>query len=140
MKLEFQGNQAFLTKLKNLPQEMQDLVEEEIAIAMDFTYNNAQLAAPTDMAGGFGIRGTAYKDVRGLEGEVGYRSRYAAYVEFGTGAKVRIPQGLEEYAMTFFVNGKGRLPANPFLFPAFFRATKEFEENLRTAIQDSWEK
>ena len=42
-----------------------------------------------------------------------------AYIEFGTGQFVEIPPGLEEYAMTFYKNGKGRIAAHPFLFPAF---------------------
>ena len=48
---------------------------------------------------------------------------YAPYVEFGTGlyAKEYLsdkPSDLKRYAMEFFVNGKGRMPARPFLFPA----------------------
>lgn len=48
---------------------------------------------------------------------------YAPYVEFGTGlyAKEYLsskPDELKRYAMEFFVNGKGRLPAKPYLFPA----------------------
>lgn len=41
---------------------------------------------------------------------------YAAYVEFGTGAFVEVPLGLEEYAMEFFVSGKGHGRPQPFLF------------------------
>lgn len=45
---------------------------------------------------------------------------HAAYVEFGTGAFVQVPVGLEAYAMEFFVNGKGVNRPYPFLFPALF--------------------
>lgn len=49
---------------------------------------------------------------------------YAAYVEFGTGrfAAVYVPSLETEWqaiARTFFVNGKGRMPAQPYLHPAF---------------------
>ena len=43
-----------------------------------------------------------------------------AYVEFGTGPLVQVPEGLEAYAMGFYVSGKGHGKARPFLFPAFF--------------------
>ena len=92
------------------------------------------------MGGGGGIRGSAFKQVNGLDGEVGFRNRYAAYVEFGTGTKVQIPQGLEDYAMTFYVNGKGRLPARPFLFPAWFRESGEFMKRIKEAMEREWVK
>ena len=56
-----------------------------------------------------------------------------AYVEFGTGANVQIPEGLEDYAMGFFVSGKGHLPARPFLFPAFFAEQDSLLERLKSS-------
>ena len=47
--------------------------------------------------------------------------RISGWVEFGTGERVEIPPGLEAYAMTFYVNGLGRTPAHPYMYPAFFR-------------------
>jgi phage gpG-like protein len=53
-------------------------------------------------------------------GTVGAYVHYAPYVEFGTGGKVNVPAGLEQYAMQF--KGKGikqiNLSARPYLFPA----------------------
>lgn len=46
---------------------------------------------------------------------------YAAYEEFGTGPLVKVPQGLDEEAMKFFVNGKGNQNPHPYFFPAVFR-------------------
>ena len=140
MKLEFEGNQSFIRKLKSMPSDIQEEVEEEIVVFIDSVYDKAMLAAPTDLAGGVGIRGSGYKDVRGLEGEVGFTNKYAAYQEFGTGSKVKIPIGLEKYAMTFFVNGEGRLPASPFLFPAFFYEAGEFSKRLSNILKETWEK
>lgn len=45
---------------------------------------------------------------------------YAAYQEFGTGAFTDVPSGYEEYAMEFFVSGKGHTSPQPFMFPALF--------------------
>ena len=62
---------------------------------------------------------------------------YAAFVEFGTGRKVKVPKGLESYAMQF--KGKGirevNLPARPFLFPAVEKAKKLYINDLKTAIK-----
>jgi HK97 gp10 family phage protein len=130
MPLKLQGNTALIQKFKKLSNESKEIVQEELNVTIDDIYNQSQTKAPADMGGGGGIRSSAYKDVGQLTGVVGYRNRYAAYQEFGTGTKVKIPKGLEDYSMTFYVNGKGRLPANPFLFPAFFEQTKKFVERI----------
>lgn len=41
---------------------------------------------------------------------------YAAFVEFGTGAFVEVPSGLEDYAMEWFVSGDGVSRPQPYLF------------------------
>lgn len=50
---------------------------------------------------------------------------YAAFVEFGTGSRVfenkigfDFTPEIREFAKEFYVNGMGRLPASPFMFPA----------------------
>jgi len=47
---------------------------------------------------------------------------YAAYVEFGTGGAVKIPAGVEDYAIQFKKPNRLNISmkANPYLFPAFF--------------------
>ncbi len=56
---------------------------------------------------------------RGLVQMVGSNKEYAPYVEFGTGALVDVPEGLESYAIQF--KGAGikqvNLPARPALYP-----------------------
>ena len=52
----------------------------------------------------------------------------AAYHEFGTGdfAKALVgtlPQDWQLYAKSFYVNGMGRLPAKPYMFPALSEET-----------------
>jgi len=68
----------------------------------------------------------------------------AAYVEFGTGSKVfqeyepadgddnRV---YKDYAKNYYVDGSGRLPQSPYLFPALFRNRDEFIENLKKEIK-----
>jgi len=57
----------------------------------------------------------------------------AAYMEFGTGnfAKARVaglPEDWSEYAMTFYKNGLGMLPANPYLYPAYWSVLYQLEK------------
>jgi hypothetical protein len=140
MGLTFENNQAFFRKIKNFGKETEEIVKEELQSSIDDIYNEALMRAPADMGGGGGIRGSAYKYVAGLTGEVGFKNKYAAYVEFGTGTKVKIPQGLEKYAMEFYVNGEGRLPANPFLFPPFFIISSFFLSDISERIKKEWNK
>ena len=56
----------------------------------------------------------------GLTFDVAAKIRYAPYVEFGTGGKVSIPVGYEEYAALF--KGKREvvgMRAQPYLIPSF---------------------
>ena len=140
MGIKLEGNQAFFNKIKNFGKDSEEIVKEELTVTLDEIYNQALRDAPADMGGGGGIRGSGYKDQRGLDGEVGFKNEYAPYVEFGTGTKVQIPQGLEEYAMTFYVNGKGRLQASPFLFPAWFKESGEFMKRIKEAMDREWNK
>lgn len=56
---------------------------------------------------------------------------YAAYQEFGTGAFVEVPNGLESYAMEFFVSGNGHGKPQPFLF----NSMAEHKEKLAPLIE-----
>jgi HK97 gp10 family phage protein len=62
---------------------------------------------------------------------------YAPYVEFGTGTKVNVPKGLENYASQF--KGKGikqvNLPARPFFFPAVEKNSKIFFERVKKLLE-----
>lgn len=57
---------------------------------------------------------------------------YAAYVEFGTGQFVEVPNGLEEYAMQWFVNGEGKGHPHPFLF----NSMADHQERLLPLVED----
>ena len=66
---------------------------------------------------------------------------YAAYVEFGTGqyAANYVPSLEPEWqilARSFYVNGKGRMPAQPYLHPAVEKNYPELIKNLKTLIVD----
>lgn len=64
---------------------------------------------------------------------------YGPYVEFGTGGLVRVPEGLEAYAMQF--KGKGvkqiNMNAQPFFFRAYFEELPKFVEKLKKLVENT---
>lgn len=82
------------------------------------------------------LKSTAY--VNKVDGgwAVGFSASYAAYEEFGTGIYTEVPQGMDEFAMEFFVNGKGHSPAHPYLLPAFFQERDKAIVTLEAAIRN----
>jgi phage gpG-like protein len=68
-------------------------------------------------------------------GEVGATEFYAPFIEFGTGTNVQIPSGYEDFAMTFYVNGKGTLRPRPFLIPSFLEGKKELTDNTQKIVE-----
>lgn len=64
----------------------------------------------------------------------------AAYIEFGTGNFAATylagkPKEMVEDALKFFVNGKGTMPAKPYLFPAFYKYRDEIVKVMDKRIQ-----
>lgn len=115
------GVTAALKKIENLGPQAEKIVNAEIsAFALDTT-NDAKTNVPVDL--GY-LRNSIQYQVGKLEAFINVNAFYAAYVEFGTGAKVfessfAFTSEMKSYAATFFVNGKGTLPARPYLFPAY---------------------
>jgi len=64
----------------------------------------------------------------------------AAYVNFGTGTFAAqylagLPADIQELARQYYVNGQGRLPANPYLTNPYLRERKKFTENLKKIVK-----
>ena len=57
-----------------------------------------------------------------------------AYVEFGTGAKVDVPEEWKDLAWQFYVNGQGFLPPTPYLYPAFRKGRVQYEKDLQDLL------
>jgi phage gpG-like protein len=76
-----------------------------------------------------------YKN-NGLQGIISPTEKYAPYVEFGTGQFVKVPKGFEKMAMSFYVNGKGRLKPRPFLIPSWASELPIFRNKLKKIIKD----
>ena len=61
---------------------------------------------------------------------------YAAYVEFGTGGAVKIPNGVEDYAIQFKKPNRLNLSmkANPYLFPALFQIKPQIIQDIEDVL------
>lgn len=69
--------------------------------------------------------------------EIFNNTNYAAYVEFGTGNMVEVPNELKQYAMQF--KGKGikrrNYPASPFFFAPFFKRRQKILRDIVKVLQ-----
>ena len=105
--------------IKKLDEKLTKEVSNEINASSLKIQSDAKKLAPVDM--GY-LRNSIV-----LNGEIGSltynveaRMPYAAYVEFGTGGKVSIPTGYEEYAALFKGTRKVvGMRAQPYLIPSF---------------------
>lgn len=134
--VEIKGTQALIRNLDKFANDIENILEEEIAKAATNIYNQATADTPED----FGIlKGGNQWQAEGLEAVVKNTIHYAPYVEFGTGGLVDVPEGLEDYAIQFKGQGirKINLTPRPFLFPAFFDEIPELEKRINDRIKSS---
>ena len=70
-----------------------------------------------------------------LKWRVGANASYSAYVEFGTGTFVQVAPEWKDLAWEFYVNGKGMMRPQPFLYPAFKTAKVNYEDTLKQLLE-----
>jgi len=73
-----------------------------------------------------------------VSAEVVVNAEYGPYVEFGTGlyAKELLagkPREMVQHAREFFKTGKGRRPAQPFVFPAYYEQRPKIISRVKKA-------
>ena len=68
--------------------------------------------------------------------EVYAKMPYAAYIEFGTGGAVKIPVGVEDYAIQFKKRNPQNISmkANPYLFPALFAIKPKILQDIEDVL------
>lgn len=116
-----QGEQAIKNlqdKLRRLPTIIQEEVHNELIASSLTIVRNAKAAAPVN----FGtLRNSISFFERGpLDVSVTVNVNYAAYQEFGTGARVVVPEGFELIAAQFRGAGirQHNMAPHPYLIPA----------------------
>lgn len=116
-------NLTGIDSLKNTIQKLDEKLTKEVSNEINASslkiQSDAKKLAPVDM--GY-LRNSIVLDgeLGSLTYNVEARMPYAAYVEFGTGGKVSIPSGYEEYAALFKGTRKvAGMRSQPYLIPSF---------------------
>ena len=116
-------NLTGIDSLKNTIQKLDEKLTKEVSNEINASslkiQSDAKKLAPVDM--GY-LRNSIVLDgeLGSLTYNVEARMPYAAYVEFGTGGKVSIPSGYEEYAALFKGTRKVEgMRSQPYLIPSF---------------------
>ena len=140
-KAEIKGLQELLKKFKTLDKEIVKNVDDLIEGAAQEIELDAKVAAPVNKlkSGGSLRQGIKAEPIQGEK--LGYRvvakEKYSAFMEFGTGGKVKVPSELKEIALQF--KGKGIREVNiqprPFLYPAFVKHRKILIKDLKDYLK-----
>ena len=125
--------------LDNILDEEVMEIEREAKANVDAT---AETSYGASLPIGGMIKSNFYVEKAPMYKEVGvnpfsFEGRYrawAAFLEFGTGAYIDIPSGLEKYAGTFIINGRGTILPSGFLFKATERQRAETMKKIKERI------
>ena len=125
--MKTKGLQDVIKKLKEIETKGDIIIQERVRDVATSIEREAKTNAPFGQTGklGQGINATPESKSKW---KISAKESYSAYVEFGTGARVEVPSGWEKLAWEFYVNGKGYLPAQPYLIPAVNRLKADYKK------------
>lgn len=130
-RLKLTGNKAMFS---GAAKKYKQLLEDEINATNESIANKARGRAPVDT--GF-LKNSIITQETEKGAETVVSINYAPYIEFGTGGRVDVPAGLEDYAIQF--KGEGikqvNIPAKPFLFNSWMEETTKMLDRLKNAIK-----
>lgn len=133
--IEIPGLDKLLNDVSKEGQELARKVDEELVAGAYDIERSAKRAVRKDL--GALASSISAGRVQFLQMEVVAQKHYAPYVEFGTGALVDVPAGLEDYAIQF--KGKGvrkvNLPARPFLFRSAYAYMPEIIKRIKEVLK-----
>lgn len=122
--IKFEGLDKTIKELKNTVSDIEEKVDFAFGINVDAMANEAKNRVPVDM-GRLRSSITSNK-ISKYNYELVAGVYYAPYIEFGTGKYAAsyvksIDPEWTKLAFQFYVNGKGRIPEKPFLYPSYKR-------------------
>lgn len=127
------GLDKVIQELRQLGEDTNRILQEELKKICDGILADALARVPVDTGD---LKASSYVNKTENGWAIGFTAKYAPYVEFGTGSFVQVPQGEEEFAMQFFVNGEGHGRPRPFLFPAFLSKRESIVTDLEKRLND----
>lgn len=130
--------------IKNIEKKIDkkiDEVDNEFEAGMVDIVTMAKQLVPVAPDGGL-LKNSIYfvKDKQKLSYTLIANTRYAAYVEFGTGKYAKnYVAGLEEYwkklARRYYKNGKGKTDKQPFLYPSIIQNLPKIYLRIKNIIK-----
>ena len=135
MRLEVKGINKAIKELKNTGLQVSDKVDAITKSNAQEIEAEAKQRAPVDK--GF-LRNQIATEKKGeaLYGVVA-NAPYSAYMEFGTGGEVEVPNELKDIAIQF--KGKGIKTVNirprPFLYPSFIKGRIQYLKDLKSYLK-----
>lgn len=125
-----------LKSLRKFGEEAEKLIEDTTVSVASEIEADAKRLAPVDK--GFLRNQIFTREVNKLNYEVVAGAPYSAYMEFGTGGLVSVPDELREIAIQY--KGKGvrqiNLAPQPFLYPAWVKGRKQYVDDLTDYLND----
>lgn len=136
---EIKGLDKLLKDLSNLGEEGKTAIREVTIVNAQEIAANAKIAARVGDTGKL-QQSITVVEIDKLTQKVLVNSTglapYAAYVEFGTGGLVEVPDELKDQAIKFI--GKGirevNLHARPYLYPSFVKGRKQYVADLEDEL------
>ena len=138
--IEIKGLKKVVKQLKNLGDVGKKRIDETTEVIAQDIEKDAKSYAPVDTGK---LRQSilaikqGYADYKIYANATG-NAPYAAYIEFGTGGLVSVPDELKEMAIKF--KGKGirqvNLPAKPYLYPALQKNRLRYVEQLEQDLDE----
>ena len=124
--IKLEGLDKVLKNLKEEGDDIKKMVDFAMAANTEAMATEAKNRAPVD-TGRLRASITSNK-IRNYSYELVAQTKYAPYLEFGTGKyAATYVGGLEKewqiLAKQFYVNGQGRIPAQPYFYPSVKRIT-----------------
>lgn len=136
-KLVIKGEKALLKKLAEFGKEAERKVQAITEDAARAIATEATDKAPRNVGEVNIAQSINTMKVTPLFWEVNVNAvPIAAYVEFGTGARVEVAPEWKDMAWEFYVNGKGYLPPRPYLYPAYRRGKDQYHDELKKALEE----
>ena len=135
MKFTIKGIPELKKKLQSLDQISTRKTQFAVVSSSQQVVLKAQTIVPVNLGKLKQSIKAEYKN-NNLNGIISATESYAPYVEFGTGQYVKVPKGFEEMAMSFYVNGKGRMRPRPYLIPSWASELPIFRNKLKKIIKD----
>lgn len=130
-RIKLEGNKSIF---KGVSDKYKQLLQDEIVATNEDVANKARSRVPVDT--GF-LKNSIITQQTEKGAETIVSVKYAPYIEFGTGGKVDVPEGLESYAKQF--KGKGvkqvNIPPRPYLYNSWREETAKMLQRLRNAIK-----